>query len=334
VKSKIQNSMKRCYFTVFACFLLSIVFAQTNNQAVINNGNWVNNSTWGLGHAPQNDEVGIVQAGDTVIVNSNIQVTTDITLKVYGNLHFDVGKLRLTANSFVLLYPGATITSSQGTSSDKIEIGGISKYSGSDGTLSGPLMANSGTTGFTLMPIFLPVKFVAYNVSALSDGQTLVKWSTSEENNVSHYIVERSTDGYNWQAIGQLPLAQQYSVFNNYSYVDKETITGIAFYRVKQVDIDGHFMYTSIKSIRSNSRAPEIKISSVAGNVIIEFSKEIKGTVTAQLISFSGQVIAQQISYQPSGYIFLKNESGLKGNYIVRVNDGQDLNFTKQIFIN
>jgi hypothetical protein len=325
--------MKRCYFTVLACFILAIAFAQTNNQSVLNNGNWTNNSTWGLGHAPQNNEVGIVQAGDTVIVTSNIQVATDITLKVYGNLHFDVGKLRLSANSVVLLYPGGTITSSQGTSSDKIELGGVSKYSGSDGTLSGPLMADASTSNFVFMPVILPVKFVAYNVSTTSNGQVTVKWSTAEETNASHYLVERSTDGYNWQTIAQVQAVQQYSVLNNYSYIDKEKINGVSYYRVKQVDTDGHYTYTSIKSIRSDASIPEIKISSVSGNLIVEFSKEIKGKLIAQLISFSGQVITQQAWYQPSGYIILKQQNH-RGNYIVRVTNGQDINFAKQIFIN
>jgi hypothetical protein len=324
--------MKRCYFTVFASFLLLIASAQSTNQSVINNGKWDSNPTWGLGHTPQNGEVGIVPANDTVIVDDNIQIATDITLKVYGNLHFDVGKLRLTSNSVILLYSGATITSSQGTSADKIEIGGISQYAGNEGTLIGPLMANGATTGFTIMPIVVPVKFVAYNVSVLSNGQTLVKWTTTEENNASHYNIERSTDGFNWQGIGQVAAAQQYSVLNNYSYTDKELANNIAYYRVKQVDIDGHFIYTSIKSIRANATKPEVKIFSIGGNVVIEFSKEIRGKATAQLISISGQVISQQTSYQPSGYIVLKQENH-KGNYVVRLNSSEGLMLNKQIFI-
>jgi hypothetical protein len=324
--------MKHCYFTVLACFCFFCTSAQSTNQSVVNNGKWTNNSTWGLGHTPQNGEIGLVPANDTVVISDNIQIETDITVKVYGNLHFDVGKLRLTANSIILLYPGATITSTQGTSADKIEIGGVSKYTGNAGTLTGPLMASSSTTGFSIMPIVLPVKFVAYNVSVLPNGQTAVKWTTTEESNASHYTIERSIDGYNWQAIGEVPAAQQYSVLNNYSYTDKEAANGIAYYRVKQVDIDGHFIYTSIKSIRANVAMPEIKISFVGGNVVIEFSKEIKGKLTAQLISFSGQVISQQVLYKPSGYIILKQENH-RGNYVIHLSSSEGLTLNKQIFI-
>jgi hypothetical protein len=330
VKTKIQNSMKRCCFTVLACFFLVIASAQSTNQSVINNGRWNNNLTWGLGHTPQNGEVGIVPQDDTVIVDDNVQITTDITLKVYGNLHFDVGKLRLTASSVILLYPGASITSSQGTSSDKIEVGGVSKYTGNEGTLAGPLIANGSTTGFTIMPIIVPVRFIAYNVSVLQDGHSLIKWTTTEETNASHYTIERSEDGYNWQSIGQVQAAQQHAIINSYSYTDKKPVNRVVYYRIRQVDTNGDFMYTSVKSIRANAVMPEVKISSAGDNIVVQFSKDIKGKIKAQMISASGQTIQQEVIYGAAGYIILKR-TGQKGNYIVRVTDGQGLIVSKQI---
>ena len=67
--------MKRSCFTLLAYFLSLSVSAQ-NNQVVVSNGRWNNNSTWALGHAPTNGEVAIVPADSTVVVDANIQLST------------------------------------------------------------------------------------------------------------------------------------------------------------------------------------------------------------------------------------------------------------------
>ena len=130
--------MKRCCSSLLASLLFLASFSQAN-YVIVNHGKWNNNTSWTLGHPPQNGEEAIIPADSILIVDNNMQVNSDITIKVYGTLNFQVGKLRLTANSVVLLYPGGSISSSQGTSADKIEIGGVAKYTGNAGTLEGPL---------------------------------------------------------------------------------------------------------------------------------------------------------------------------------------------------
>jgi hypothetical protein len=324
--------MKRCYFIVFACFFFLFSFSQ-NNEVIKSNGKWNNNATWALGHGPKDGEIAIVPADSTLIVDNNMQITTDITLKVYGNLVFNVGKLRLTTNSVVLLYDGATITTQHGNASDKIEIGGVTKYSGNDGTLDGPLMASSSTTGFTSIPFVVPVKFIAYSVSHKAEG-IAIRWSTAEEENVAFYDVERSKDGTNWQTIGQVKPSSKPAIFNNYSYTDKEALTDVIYYRVKQIDFDGHFIYTSISSIKlAPSSFTNIKIASATENLIVKFAQPVKGNVVIRLIALSGQVIKQKTYYRPTGDI-LFNHTSYKGFYILRISNEQEVNFVKQIFLN
>lgn len=286
-----------------------------------------------MGHGPKDGEIAIVPADSTLIVDNNILITTDITLKVYGNLVFNVGKLRLTTNSVVLLYDGATITTEQGNASDKIEIGGVTKYSGTEGTLDGPLMASSSTTGFSSIPFVVPVKFIGYSVSNKAEG-IVIMWSTAEEVNVAIYQVERSKDGANWQTIGEVKPSSKPTIINNYSYTDKEMLTDVIYYRVKQVDFDAHFIYTSINSIKpERSLVSNIKISSAADNLIVKFSQPMKTDVVIRLMALSGQVIKQQTYYRPKGDI-LFDHTFYKGLYILRISDEEKLNFAKQIFLN
>lgn len=323
--------MKGYAAIIIALFSFIISFAQ-NNQVIIDNGKWNNNSSWGLGHSPTNGEIAIIPADSTLVVDNNNLLTTDITLKVYGTLQFQVGKLRLTPNSVVLLYPGGIITSSVGTPADKIEIGGVSKYTGNDGTLAGPLMANASTSNFVFMPVTLPVKFIAYNIYE-DDKGIRIKWTTAEEDNIARYEVERSLDGSSWRVIGQVESAENPAIANNYSYIDKERSDSIVYYRIKQLDKDGHFTYTSVKNIRLQaSSLIDVKISTVSQNIVIKFSKQLKETVVLRLISLSGQVAAQQTYLQPGGNIIFNKES-FKGIYILSIDNGHDIKIAKQVLL-
>ena len=319
--------MKSFYATLIALFSAFSSFAADNTVA-INNGTWATNSTWTLNHTPQNGETVIVPAGITLVVNSNVKLTSaTIIIKVYGTIYFEVGKLDLGPYSAVYVYPGGKIISKQDNASDKIQIGGSVVYNGSQGTLSGP-----AALGNAPEPIALPVKFVAYTVSSVNGG-VAIQWATEEEKNADNYIVERSEDGSNWKSIATVSAAGNSSNLNTYAFTDKNSISKIAYYRVKQVDIDGHFVYTSIKAIKSSlDVATEIKVSSTASNVVVEFTKQVKGNVVVRFVTLSGQVVAQKTYSQPTGYVIL-NHPSLKGNYIVSISNGQDVKVAKQVVL-
>lgn len=331
-KKSNPNSMKRSCFTLLAYFLSLSVSAQ-NNQVVVSNGRWNNNSTWALGHAPTNGEVAIVPADSTVVVDANIQLSTPITLKIYGTLYFQTGKLRLTGSSAVYVYPGGTVASEQGNASDKIEIDGVTKYSGDAGTLSGPLMANSATTGFETMPIILPVKFVAYNIS-YSNEKIAINWSTTDEENAGYYEVERSENGYTWQTIGRVAAKGERGVISNYFYTDKNNINRrVYYYRIKQVDEGEHFTYSSIKSIKPDLPSIfDMKVSSFSNNIVVDFSQQLRGNAVVRLTTPAGQTIAERTYCQPGSHLSFKQGS-LRGHYIISIATSDGINIGRHIFL-
>ena len=325
--------MKTLAAMSLALFASLISLAQ-NNLVIVSNGKWNSSSTWSRGHVPANGETAIIPKDSIVIVDNNMTVSSDITLKVYGSLNFEVGKLRLSANSVVLLYPGGTITSEQGNSSDKIEIGGVSKYTGNQGTLEGPLMANAATSDFDFFPVTLPVRFIDFFVS-LDRNLVSIKWTTTEEENISSYIVERSFNGGDWYKVGTvLPVNRQSSV-NSYSFHDKSILTnGLVYYRVRQVDKGGQSSYTSVKSIRLQpSSAREINITTVGGSLVITYPQNFNENVIMSLFTLSGELVAQQIFNQSNGRIQF-HKANYKGHYVLLIVGRDQAKISKQIFIN
>ncbi len=68
---------------------------------------------------------------------------------------------------------------------------------------------------------------------------TEIKWSTASENNSSHFELEKSINGYNWNKISTIQSAGFSSSRIDYSHKDLEIINGDSYYRLKEIDYDG-----------------------------------------------------------------------------------------------
>jgi hypothetical protein len=68
---------------------------------------------------------------------------------------------------------------------------------------------------------------------------TDIKWSTASENNSSHFELEKSINGYNWNKISTIQSAGFSSSRIDYSHKDLDIINGYSYYRLKEIDYDG-----------------------------------------------------------------------------------------------
>ena len=89
----------------------------------------------------------------------------------------------------------------------------------------------------------LPVNFKSLTVRKASTGASLV-WEVSDEMNVLHYEIERSTDGRNFTKIGTVSASRATS----YSFVDTKSSTGVVYYRIRSVDADGKYKFSTVVS--------------------------------------------------------------------------------------
>jgi uncharacterized repeat protein (TIGR02543 family) len=84
----------------------------------------------------------------------------------------------------------------------------------------------------------LPVELLSFTAECANES-IILKWQTASEFNSSHFDVEKSTDGLNWNTIGQLPAAGNSNELLSYSLEDASKRTNTSYYRLNQVDIDG-----------------------------------------------------------------------------------------------
>lgn len=97
----------------------------------------------------------------------------------------------------------------------------------------------------------LPVKLIAFNGSKEKE-HIVLKWTTVFELNNKGFEVERSIDGKNFRYIDFVKGNGSSSQLNNYQFIDESTKNATVYYRLKQIDMDGKFDYSSIVSINGD----------------------------------------------------------------------------------
>lgn len=91
----------------------------------------------------------------------------------------------------------------------------------------------------------LPVTLLDFTGQVQAQGN-LLQWQTSSEINNDHFVVERSGDGGTFGSLGLVPGNGTSSLVSDYEFLDSFPLTGDNFYRLQQVDKDGHATYSRI----------------------------------------------------------------------------------------
>lgn len=84
----------------------------------------------------------------------------------------------------------------------------------------------------------LPVELL-YLEGDKENDYNLIRWATATEHNTSHFVVEKSEDGYEWNSIGQVTASQNSNQEIKYNLIDQNVKATYNYYRLKQYDIDG-----------------------------------------------------------------------------------------------
>ncbi len=176
----------------------------------------------------------------------------------------------------------------------------------------------------------LPVKLSSFTVQKI-DNSAKISWSTEQENNSSHFIVERSVDGRTWNAIATIVAAGNSSHRIDYSTYDNAPMRGINYYRLKQVDKDAKFDYSIVEKALFNSTYTAQVVPNPAKDFInLYIAKSGNHQANIQVLNSAGKLVYKTTSTQSQLKI---NTAGLsKGLYFVKVIDAGNVT-TIKVFV-
>jgi hypothetical protein len=192
--------------------------------------------------------------------------------------------------------------------------------------------------GSVIDPILLPVNLLSFTAQLVNDKVWLA-WSTSKEENVSHYSIERSYDNKAFEQAALIFTLEDPGTINNYSYKDPiKNVTGsVIYYRLKMVDKNGKYKYSEVRTIRIGAANETAKITAYPNPVVNELHISLpqswqNQTVNGQLLNTGGRIIKTFIIQQaltivlsdvPVGTYYLKvvNGNEISTQAIVKTNN-------------
>lgn len=99
-----------------------------------------------------------------------------------------------------------------------------------------------------IAPTF-PVELLSFDAK-LNTAQTVdLNWINASDDDSERYLVERSQDGIDFETIGAKQAAGNAGKSTEYAFEDKNPIQGISYYRIKQIGIDGEYMFSKVEQI-------------------------------------------------------------------------------------
>ncbi|MCB0512828.1 MAG: T9SS type A sorting domain-containing protein, partial [Bacteroidetes bacterium] len=138
--------------------------------------------------------------------------------------------------------------------------GGVAQYQLSRDSLSTYRFHTNGGIGGPL-PIEL-LSFTGYNDGAVNQ----LNWTTGSEVNTNQFEIQRSLDGITWETIGSVTARGAQMVSTDYNFEDANPTQGDNYYRLKIIDNDASFEYSSIIRIKVNGTTAINAITQVFPN--------------------------------------------------------------------
>ena len=179
----------------------------------------------------------------------------------------------------------------------------------------------------------LPVDLVSFNGDC-GDGVVELNWTTASEHNSSHYQLDKSIDGENWNTINTQDAAGNSNQMLSYAYTDDRATSGNNYYRLTQFDIDGEYKeYPVINVSCVNESAGHFSThpnpSTGEFHVVINDDKLV-GNSIIRIVDSRGVIISQkELDVQKGINVFLMNEfKAMPGMYYITVANGKNTSKT------
>jgi TQXA domain-containing protein len=154
----------------------------------------------------------------------------------------------------------------------------------------------------------LPVELASFNASVTGRNVDL-NWTTSSESNNAGFDIERrSVENNEWTKVGNVSGNGTSTQIHDYSYTDKNVLTGKYNYRLKQTDYNGNFEYHNLTSEINVGTPNSFSLKQNYPNPFnpttkIDFDIAVEGKVRLTVYNTSGKEITTLVNdFRTAGY--------------------------------
>ncbi|WP_428656623.1 T9SS type A sorting domain-containing protein [Runella sp.] len=161
----------------------------------------------------------------------------------------------------------------------------------------------------------LPVTLMDFTARKV-ENTAQISWKTTLEINSDFFEIQRSTDAKLWHSLTKILAGNESQTLLSYSFTDKQPLSGTNYYRLRMVDNDGSFSYSTIRSLQFEI-ATELTLfpNPVVEKLQVKVDDwaEIKGI---KLLANDGKTVYES-GQQPAHEIDMRNFAS--GTYLMQI---------------
>lgn len=180
----------------------------------------------------------------------------------------------------------------------------------------------------------LPVELIDFSLTPIEEEEMILKWTTANETNSDKFIIERSYDGFTFEAIGNVEAQGNSTNEVSYLFVDKDFAdVSILYYRLRQIDLDGSETLSEVRSAKLEKGKHLFSISPnpTKGNLNLNLG-DTEIIARVQIVDLTGKIVyAEDIG--AVGIQTINTEFLSRGIYFLNINSSREnivLKFIKE----
>lgn len=185
----------------------------------------------------------------------------------------------------------------------------------------------------------VPVELAFFNAIE-KNGNALLEWRTESETNSFGFEIQKSPDKKLFKRIGFIAGKGTTTLPTRYEFLDQNVTSGISYYRLRLVDIDGQFEYSNIVEIAINAPS-DYKLGQNFPNpfnskTMISFSIPEKIQVQIVVYDITGKniMVLTNDVYEAGSYQVSFNADTLpSGSYYYKMTAGQFTSVQKLVVL-
>jgi hypothetical protein len=172
----------------------------------------------------------------------------------------------------------------------------------------------------------LPVELISFQANCSESNTVDVTWSTASEHNTSHFRVDKSRNGTDWDVLGTIGAAENSTVTIDYALTDYSPNPGINYYRLLQYDKDGVYETFDVQAAVCKEQQAGTTLSTYpnpsSGDFNVDLNTdEMEGKGTLVVTDAKGSVVySQEVNVINGNNSFLiQRFEGQPGMYYITV---------------
>lgn len=173
----------------------------------------------------------------------------------------------------------------------------------------------------------LPVTLENFSAVLANDNLVRIQWNSRSEQNIRGYITERSADGQHFSAFGNEVPAMNTNSLTSYQAQDASPLAGTSYYRLKILENDGSYRFSSIARINRGAAADLSKVQPspiVRGSQLqLYLSSKVRAGDMISIYDAAGQ-LRRTLTATGSAIIHISTDMFTPGIYLIRITSQSD----------